>query len=68
MNKDMVLITMPFYLTNQLITSIITNVMGPYLASTGIIELKPQAELFTLRINLNIAGNNYNYSTGYAFA
>ena len=64
----MVLITISFYLTNWLIISIITSVMGPYLASTGIIELELQAELFTLRIKLNIAGNNYNNATGYAFA
>ena len=44
--------------------------MGPYLASTGMIELRLQVALFTLRIKLNIAGNNYNFSTdgAYAFA
>ena len=42
--------------------------MGPYLASTGIIELNKQVELFTLRIKLNIAGNDYNYSTAGAYA
>ena len=60
--------SMSFYLTIGLIISIITSVMGSYLASTGIIELKLQVGLFTIRINLNIAGDNYNYSTGYAFA
>lgn len=60
--------TISFYLTIKFIISIITSVMGSYLASTGIIELKLQVGLFTIRINLNIAGDNYNYSTGYAFA
>ncbi len=42
--------------------------MGSYMASTEIIRLKWQVGLSTLQINLNIAGNDYNYSTGYAFA
>ena len=40
--------------------------MGSYLASTGIIELELQVGLFTLRIKLNIAGNNYNTAVAYA--
>ena len=55
-------------MTNDKNISIITNVMGSYMGSTGIMEIKWQVVYLTLQIKLNIAGNNYNNATGYAFA